>query len=242
MIDKVAVAGNAVGPAVDEFNQDFNTDGHIFIPLRLRHLIGQWVVEAVEQAEDEAWRARVAAHAGKAGADTLESGLVCEQRWSDAEPDTLRVAVHHDGDDGKALVTFTCSSTWLSARIVRDEVMPWIENCCDLADHLNGGGEVMVDPYLGHRVVLAVDLDVDGVDFEDDDQMDRIAQYGLDDLVWTSTNGQVRVCSSLRVHEDVPLADKQALVKQEARTIAARVAVAFPAAVCGEAEFIEEPE
>lgn len=64
--------------------------------------------------------------------------VVQEREWTDPEPDTLTIAVETCDDSGKAVVTFTCSSTWLDASTVRDEIVPWLLDCCAKADDLNG--------------------------------------------------------------------------------------------------------
>jgi hypothetical protein len=65
--------------------------------------------------------------------------IVQSREWTDDEPDTLSIRVERCEGDGVALVSFTCSSTWLDAATVRDEVVPWLLDCCAKADAINCG-------------------------------------------------------------------------------------------------------
>lgn len=66
--------------------------------------------------------------------------VVQTRKWTDPEPDTLAVRVERCRGSGKAVVTFTCTSTWLDAATVRDEIVPWLLDCCAKADEINTEG------------------------------------------------------------------------------------------------------
>jgi hypothetical protein len=189
-----------------------------------------------------------------------ESGLICEEHWTDAEPDTLRIAVQRCRDpfddaptftlprhgmpteSGPAFITFTCSSTWLPPSVVAAEVIPWLKNCVENARHINGSGEIAADPCLGHQVLVSIPVHVDGVDLEDEQVMDSICEFGLHELgLWGSTNGQVHCDVGVIVHEIVDPAAAARQARIAAVAAAERIGLVFTEATCGIGEIRMEP-
>jgi hypothetical protein len=170
-------------------------------------------------------------------AELAETGLICEQRWTDPEPDTLRIAVRRErlDDDtlGKAFVTFTCSDTWLKPGVVRREVLPWLENCIENAAHINGGGDIAVDPCLGHQILVGVDIEVEGVDLDDEDVLEEICRTGLDEWgLWGSTRSVTGLAVSVLVHEDVDRDLAVRLARSKVGAAVRAVQAVFPTASC----------
>jgi hypothetical protein len=62
-----------------------------------------------------------------------EHTVLASKDWTDDEPDRLWIEVQRDESNGKAFITFTCSSTWLTPEVVENDVIPWLYECVIVA-------------------------------------------------------------------------------------------------------------
>lgn len=75
-----------------------------------------------------------------------------EKSWTDEEPDTLHISVETDGETGAPYLVFTGSCTWLTEKVVDNEVTPWLGVCTALIRQIMHAGCcpacIDIDPHL----------------------------------------------------------------------------------------------